>query len=208
MSGESKETQTDLQEEVAQVRAHFRGKGFRWTRQRQTIVETAFETHRHFSAEELLRMVEKKIGPGVAHLATIYRTLQALEEGGFIEGLELGKGGRLFEHVLGHSHHDHIICLDCGALVEFHDEALEEKKAEVAQVNGFEMESHSLRIFGRCKAFKQGTCEKAFKQGTCEKAFKRGTCEEALQRGTSEGSSKQGKCERKKKEGRTGQPDH
>jgi Fur family ferric uptake transcriptional regulator len=158
MSGEEKGPKASLEDEVAQVRAHFRGQGFRWTRQRQTIVETAFETHRHFSAEELLQMVEQKIGPGVAHLATIYRTLQALEEGGFIEGLELGKGGRLFEHVLGHAHHDHIICLDCGALIEFHDEELETKKRQVAEENGFEMESHSLRIFGHCKAYKEGKC--------------------------------------------------
>lgn len=149
---------TRVREELGAVREHFKKSGMRWTRQRELIVEQAFLTHRHFSAEDLLAMLEK--AGGVAHLATVYRTLQVLEEGGFIEGMEMGRGGRLFEHVLGHEHHDHVICEDCGRICEFTDDAMERRKARAAKRLGFSMSSHSLRIYGSCDALaRTGSCE-------------------------------------------------
>lgn len=147
-----------VREELEAVREHFKLSGMRWTRQRERIVEQAFLTHRHFSAEDLLVMLGK--AGAEAHLATVYRTLQVLEEGGFIESMEVGRGGRLFEHVLGHEHHDHVICEECGRICEFTDDAMERRKAQAAKRLGFSMSSHSLRIFGRCDALaRTGTCE-------------------------------------------------
>ncbi len=141
-----------IEREIDAIKAHFKKSGLRWTQQRQMIVEQAFMTHSHFSAEDLHRMLRSQMGEQKVHLATVYRTLQVLEEGGFIEGLEVGKGGRLFEHILGHEHHDHIICMDCGAILEFHDDPMEERKRKAAERMGFDMVSHSLQIYGRCHA--------------------------------------------------------
>jgi Fur family ferric uptake transcriptional regulator len=153
-------TDRRLDEELAIVRRHFKRAGLRWTKQRQCIVAVVFATHEHFSAETLLAVVQERDDGGGVHLATVYRTLQVLEEGGFIEGLDVGQGGRLFEHVLGHAHHDHVICTDCGRILEVADAAMERRKGRAARDLGFEMTSHSLRIYGACLALRaQGKCE-------------------------------------------------
>ncbi|MFM1871752.1 MAG: hypothetical protein RL398_1174 [Planctomycetota bacterium] len=136
--------------ELAIVERHLRELGFRWTKQRRLIVETAFATHEHFTAEELLRQCVE-LDPHVSR-ATVYRTLAVLEENGFVEGLDTGDGGRRFEHVLGHEHHDHMVCLGCDAIFEFTDDELERRQEMAARKIGFQIERHSLRIYGRCRS--------------------------------------------------------
>jgi Fur family ferric uptake transcriptional regulator len=83
--------------------------------------------------------------------ATVYRTLSMLEDAGFVEGLDTGDGGRKFEHVLGHEHHDHMVCTSCGKIIEFCDEELEERQRVAASRHGFSISSHSLQLFGVCQ---------------------------------------------------------
>lgn len=137
------------EQEQSIVESHLRRSGFRWTNQRALIVRTALATHDHFTAEELLGFC-REIDPKVSR-ATVYRTLLVLEEHGFVEGLETGDGGRKFEHVLGHQHHDHMVCQACGAIFEFHDHELERRQEAAAKRIGFRIERHSLRIHGTCK---------------------------------------------------------
>ncbi|MCA8970128.1 MAG: transcriptional repressor [Planctomycetes bacterium] len=154
-----------IRNETEAVKAHFREVGLRWTRPRQEIVDAAFGTHEHFSAEDLLHMIRARNPETGVHLATVYRTLQVLEEGDFIEGLDVGKGSRLFEHTFGHEHHDHIICEDCGRICEFHDENMESLKDRAAQDFGFTMKRHSLRIYGACNDLAAGACEHFARRG-------------------------------------------
>jgi Fur family ferric uptake transcriptional regulator len=143
-----------LDQEQGIVEAHLRKSGFRWTSQRSLIVRTALANHAHFTAEQLLELCRKH-DPKVSR-ATVYRTLAVLEEAGFVEGLETGDGGRRFEHVLNHEHHDHMVCLHCGAIVEFRDDELERRQEAAARRVGFRIERHSLRIYGACR-----DCQKA-----------------------------------------------
>jgi Fur family ferric uptake transcriptional regulator len=148
-----------VEEEIRAVKDYFRRVGFRWTKQRQAIVETAFLTHKHFSAEELFDMVRSREDCATVHLATVYRTLQVLEEGRHVEGMDMGKSGRLYEHVLGHEHHDHVICSQCGKIFEFCDDDLEARKAAAAEKLGMRMEAHTLKIYGACRRFEEeGYC--------------------------------------------------
>ena len=140
-------------QEQSIVEEHLRRSGFRWTSQRALIVREALETHDHFTAEELLDLCRKK-DPKVSR-ATVYRTLSVLEESGFVEGLETGDGGRRFEHVLGHEHHDHMVCLECEQIIEFRDDELERRQELAAKKVGFLIQRHSLRLYGRCKACQQ-----------------------------------------------------
>ncbi len=140
------------------VEAALRRRGFRWTNQRAAIVRTALQSHEHFTAEELLALC-RRIDPKVSR-ATVYRTLAVLEEAGFVEGLDTGDGGRRFEHVLGHDHHDHMVCLGCGSIFEFRDDELERRQEVAAKRIGFRIERHSLRIHGRCR-----DCQRAQKGG-------------------------------------------
>lgn len=140
-------------QEQSIVEEHLRKSGFRWTAQRALIVRAALESHEHFTAEELLDIC-RKADPKVSR-ATVYRTLSVLEEAGFVEGLETGDGGRRFEHVLGHEHHDHMVCLRCERIIEFRDDELERRQELAAKRVGFRIERHSLRLYGTCKECQQ-----------------------------------------------------
>lgn len=137
------------EQEQSIVEEHLRRSGFRWTNQRALIVRQALATHEHFTAEELLAVC-RRADPRVSR-ATVYRTLLVLEQAGFVEGLDTGDGGRRFEHVIGHRHHDHMVCERCGAIFEFHDDELERRQEAAARRLGFRIARHSLRIYGSCR---------------------------------------------------------
>lgn len=143
-----------LDDEHSHVRQALQQRGLRWTGQRSRIVRTALATHEHYTAEELLLLCRRE-DPRLSR-ATVYRTLAVLEEAGFVEGLDAGDGKRRFEHVLGHEHHDHMVCLQCGAIVEFRDDELERRQEAAARRHGFRIERHSLRLYGRCRDCQRG----------------------------------------------------
>lgn len=124
--------------------------GAKLTPQRSRIFERAFATHEHFSAETLYDWLREEEGPRVSR-ATVYRTLALLQEGGFVEALDTGRGELVYEHVLGHPHHDHMVCLECGRIEEFRDDRIEELQQENCERKGFELVEHSLRLMGYCK---------------------------------------------------------
>ena len=141
----------------AQIRTSFeeflRQRNLRLTPQRASIFERAFDTHQHFTAEELYEWLRD--APSRVSRATVYRTLSLLVEGGFLESLDTGTGELKYEHVLGHRHHDHMVCSECGRIEEFYDERIERLQQEACEAKGFEMVSHNLRLFGYCR-----TCAK------------------------------------------------
>lgn len=139
-----------VERELNIIEKKMRESGFRWTSQRRLIAKEALSNHSHFTAEQLLDLCRSH-DRGVSR-ATVYRTLGMLENAGFVEGLDTGDGGRKFEHILGHEHHDHMICTECGLILEFHDEALEERQRLAAKEFDFAIESHSLKLFGKCQA--------------------------------------------------------
>ncbi len=121
------------------------------TPQRLVVFEKVFETHEHFSAETLYSWLREDKDAKVSR-ATVYRTLQLLQEGEFIESLDTGRGELVYEHVVGHRHHDHMVCLECGKIDEFQDERIEELQVEACKRKGFQLVSHALRLMGYCRA--------------------------------------------------------
>jgi Fur family ferric uptake transcriptional regulator len=130
---------------------YLRGRSLKLTSQRGRIFDRAFETHEHFSAETLYRWMREEPGPAVSR-ATVYRTLGLLVEGGFIESLDAGRGELVYEHTLGHKHHDHMVCLDCGRIDEFHDARIEDLQQEAAARKGFRIVEHDHRLLGYCRS--------------------------------------------------------
>ena len=126
-----------------------REEGLRLTPQRERLIQQVFTTHDHFSAETLYMWLRDEGGSSVSR-ATVYRTLELLERGGFVESMDVGTGERVYEHILGHRHHDHLICVDCGRIEEFHDERIERLQDEVARKFSFILTSHVLKLSGRC----------------------------------------------------------
>ena len=121
------------------------------TAQRERIFEKVFDTHDHFSADRLVSWLKEESGSSVSR-ATVYRTLGLLVEGGFLESLDTGQGELLYEHVLGHRHHDHLVCVDCGRIEEFTEPRIEALQEDVAEKKGFSLLHHNLRLFGTCPA--------------------------------------------------------
>ena len=121
--------------------------GLRSTHQRDVIVGTFGGSSEHVSVEDLLSQV-RKLDPAIGY-ATVYRTLKLLVEAGLASERNFGDGLTRFEARRG-EHHDHMICADCGRIVEFQDAEIERLQVEVAQRLGFELTRHRHELFGRC----------------------------------------------------------
>ncbi|QYZ67486.1 MAG: Fur family transcriptional regulator [Gammaproteobacteria bacterium (ex Lamellibrachia satsuma)] len=102
---------------------------------------------RHVSAEDVYKMLLEK-GEEIG-LATVYRVLTQFEAAGLVTRHNFEGGHAVFELDRG-EHHDHIVCVLCGKVEEFMDATIEERQKEIAAEHGFEMEDHSLIIYGRC----------------------------------------------------------
>ncbi|WP_244241600.1 Fur family transcriptional regulator [Leptospira jelokensis] len=129
--------------------------GLKITNQRLLVAQKIFSSHNHFTAEGLLD--ELKDNKDRISKATIYRILAIMVEAGLLEEHDFGKDYKYYEHIIGHEHHDHIICMQCGRIVEFIDERIEELQNKAARENGFTITGHSLNIFGNCSNF--ANCE-------------------------------------------------
>jgi Fur family ferric uptake transcriptional regulator len=128
-------------------------RGLRLTRQRAAILRAIYATHKHLTADQLYELLRDGKDTGKLRIsrATVYRTLALLTEGGFVQALDLGReSGTLYEHTLGHKHHDHMICLECGRIIEFSDDRLEQAQDAAVRREGFHATSHRLNVFGSC----------------------------------------------------------
>ncbi len=102
---------------------------------------------RHMSAENVYKQLitnDEVIG-----LATVYRVLTQFEEAAIVSRHNFEGGHSVFELESG-SHHDHLVCISCGKVVEFHDNLIEERQAKLAEDKGFELTDHSLNLYGKC----------------------------------------------------------
>jgi Fur family ferric uptake transcriptional regulator len=138
----------EMTEEKAIFLGHLKKAGFKRTAQRDLILDVFLRTEGHSSAEDLYHLVKVE-DPSVG-FTTVYRTLKLLAECGLAREERLGDGRRRYEHQYKHPHHDHLICTECGELIEFYSEVIEQKQDEIAAQYNFRPTRHSLRIFGVC----------------------------------------------------------
>ncbi|MCG5052545.1 MAG: transcriptional repressor [Myxococcales bacterium] len=140
-------------------RTYLRRKGLKTTLQREAIVDAFLETSGHVNLEELLSRAREK-NPGVG-LATVYRTVKLLEEAGLALSRQFGSGQTLYEIAVVGEHHDHIICKECGYIVEFESDEIEALQEKIARRHGFEIVQHRHELFGLCdkaRGLPEGTC--------------------------------------------------
>jgi Fur family ferric uptake transcriptional regulator len=135
-------------------------KRLRLTAQRRAIVETAFGTREHFTAEQLLEWSRQR--DSSVSRATVYRTLPLLTESGLVREMDFGKDSKFYDpNYAEHPRHNHIICQDCEKIMEFESAQLEELENEISQRLGFSVNTHRLQITARCEEFKKsGMCRK------------------------------------------------
>jgi Fur family ferric uptake transcriptional regulator len=130
------------------VRTLFRKHGVVCTQQRLHIARTLLSEGKHIDAEQLHAIVNRRHG-SVA-LATVYRTVQLLKEKGLIDVRRFG--GRLSRYEkTDQPHHDHLVCMSCGRVIEFTEPAIEQLQERVTQKHRFEAINHHLELYGYCQ---------------------------------------------------------
>jgi Fur family ferric uptake transcriptional regulator len=102
---------------------------------------------RHMTAEDVFRvLLEERSDIG---LATVYRVLTQFEQAGILSRSHFESGKAVYELNEG-THHDHMVCLDCGRVEEFYDAEIEKRQHAVAKAKGFEIADHALSLYAHC----------------------------------------------------------
>lgn len=113
------------------------------------ILEKQGTYERHLTAEDVYRSLlseKEEIG-----LATVYRVLTQFEAAGLVKRHHFEGGNSVFELNRG-DHHDHLVCIQCGHVEEFHDDTIEDLQVEIALKHKFKLTDHSLCLYGICEA--------------------------------------------------------
>ena len=119
--------------------------GMKMTTSRLSILENILSTDSHRECEEIYQdILGKKIK---VSRATIYRTLDVLAKYDYVRKLDIGDGKVRYEKKLGTSHHDHIICIESGDIIEFHDEKIEKIQEQIANRHGYRVIRHVHQLF-------------------------------------------------------------
>ena len=128
---------------------YLKEKDLKLTAQRELILETFLSSRGHISAEELFQKARIK-QPHVG-FATVYRTLKHLGHCGLARELDFGDGRVQYEPEFNRQHHDHMICTQCGAYIEFLNPQIEELQEQVSRKHGFKITSHRMQLYGLCQ---------------------------------------------------------
>src|SRR6266576_3978699 len=154
---------------------HIQKKGLKRTAQRDLILDMFLRTEDHLSSEDLYRLVQKQ-DPTIGQ-TTVYRTLKLLTEAGLAREVRFGDGITHYEHNYKHQHHDHMICSECGRIIEFFSAELEAIQDAMAARHRFRVTQHLLRIIGVC-----AECRRAMKDAGKVDAASRVPAKEATAR--------------------------
>jgi Fur family ferric uptake transcriptional regulator len=131
----------------------------RLTRERRRILDEMLRIQGHFDADDLLAHFHR-LGRRVSR-ATLYRTLARLVDAGLVHKVEMAKGQARYEVMVGRHHHDHMICLECGRIIEFESREIERLQDAICRRKGFRMTGHMHQIRGLCGACGGGTSRAA-----------------------------------------------
>ena len=137
-----------------QFKKLLKDKGLKVTRQRLLVLEAiAACPEEHLTAEEIFDLV--KVSYPEIGLATVYRTIQLLNELNLIDRINFDDGfvryemGRTQERGQKHHHH-HLICMNCGKVISFQDDLLEELEEKITITTGFQIVDHEVKLYGYC----------------------------------------------------------
>lgn len=132
-----------------EVEQLLRERGIRLTSPRRLIVRRAV-AFLHFTAEELVRDVQA-IDPAIAR-GTVYRSLALLHGTGIVEKHDFRYGPPNYEVTFGKAHHDHLMCVRCGEIIEFQEPRVEALQQAVVRRFGYRLLSHTHKLYGLCGA--------------------------------------------------------
>lgn len=127
---------------------HIKSENLKSSNQRNEILHIFFDSKKHLTVEELYDICKENI-PNIG-IATIYRALKLFCKIGICNEIKIENGITRYEINDGSSHHDHLICSECGAFVEIKSDEIEEIQKKIAEKNGFLLTNHRLNLYGIC----------------------------------------------------------
>ncbi len=130
-------------------RARISEEGLNVTRQRDEILNVFLTSSGHKSLAQIYTQVAKT-NPKIGY-TTVYRTLKLLTRFGWATQRKFDDGETRYEPASEGTHHDHLICLECGKILEFEDQTLEALQNGIAQRHHFKVSHHRLELYGRCE---------------------------------------------------------
>ena len=116
-----------------------------FTEQRYAVLKILFENDGHYDCEEIVQLISKK--KIKTSRATVYRTLDILVKYDFARKLVLDDGVARYENKIESSHHDHMICIETGKIIEFYNKKIEDLQDEIAKKKGYEIVKHVHQLF-------------------------------------------------------------
>lgn len=142
-----------MKSELQVFQDYIRRRDLRRTRERERILQEVFEIHGHFDVDGLYLRLKQK-GVKVSK-ASIYRALPLFIDCGLVREVDFNEGHWHYEHIYGHSHHNHLRCLGCGEILEFENPALHHLEEQLARQYGYHIKGHHLQVEGYCPGCRQ-----------------------------------------------------
>ena len=130
-------------------REYLKKGNLKFTPERKFIIDAIFTLHKHFNTDQLYEWIHPK-HKNISR-ATIYRTLPLLVDSGLIRETLRCQGRASYEHIFGHNHHDHLLCIGCGKIIEFMEPKIEKLQKAVCRKFSFHAIDHKLGIKGYCE---------------------------------------------------------
>ncbi len=145
---------------------YLREQGLPVTHQREAVADVVFRSQDHLSVDELERTLRDR-GERIGK-ATIYRTLDLLVRSRLVEEHDFGEGFKRYEHRLSRRPvHEHLVCLECGKVIEFQSPEIQAVEARVRAEHGFVPVRHRLEIYGLCRECHEAGARLPYQGLTC-----------------------------------------
>jgi len=134
--------------ELVKFEDYLRAQGQKMTRPRRVILEAFLGTEGHLTIDDILREA-KKTDAGIGQ-ATVFRTIRLIAAAGLAREALQEDGARTFDHLADHPHHDHLLCVGCGRIIEFLSPRIEKEQQKIFVRYGFEPRGHMMELLGLC----------------------------------------------------------
>jgi Fur family ferric uptake transcriptional regulator len=139
---------------MSQTKEHFisylKDNKLKWSKQRDYLIDIFLSAEGHVTADDIYKIAQQKY-PQIGY-ATVYRTLKLLANSGIVTAARFGQKSARFEMYRTDRHHDHLVCTECGGIIEFKSDQIENMQETVARKKGFTITHHKLVLYGICKA--------------------------------------------------------
>ena len=154
IGGDWKMAKIDKKKLFNKFAAKFRENKFKLTSQRKNILDVLINnSDQHYSAEELYEKV-RNFNPDIG-LATVYRTLELMCRLNITHRLDFDSTYKRYELNLEGHHHHHLICIECGSIIEFNDNVLEDFEHNLEEEYNFNIMDHRIKFYGTCQKCKK-----------------------------------------------------